>query len=77
MGHIRRARLPYDVLYPPLLPGKHMFAEKIFKALNKDSHHVGTDFLHSKTRQYFWNLQGKELAKKIRFKMPKFYQSEG
>lgn len=54
-----------------------MFAEKIFKALNKDSHHVGTDFLHSKTRQYFWNLQGKELAKKIRFKMPKFYQSEG
>lgn len=67
-GRIRRARLPYDVLHPPILPGKHVFAEAIVTALHTEAHHVGTDFLHSKARQHFWILQGKELAKKIRFK---------
>ncbi|XP_045022777.1 uncharacterized protein LOC116935689 [Daphnia magna] len=67
-GRIRRARLPYDILHPPILPGKHVLAEAIIIAIHNEEHHVGTDFLHSKARQHFWILQGKELAKKIRFK---------
>jgi hypothetical protein len=55
-GRIRRARLPYDVLHPPILPGKHVFAEAIVTALHTEAHHVGTDFLHSKARQHFWIL---------------------
>jgi hypothetical protein len=66
-GRTRRAKLPYDVLHPPILPGKHPLAEKIVTALHANLHHVGTDFLHSKVRQHFWMLQGRELAKRIRF----------
>ena len=66
-GRTRRAKLPYDVLHPPILPGRHPLAEKIVTAIHSDLHHVGTDFLHSKARQHFWVLQGRELAKRVRF----------
>ncbi|XP_045034626.1 uncharacterized protein LOC123475691 [Daphnia magna] len=52
-GRIRRARLPYDILHPPILPGKHVLAEAIIIAIHNEEHHVGTDFLHSKARQHF------------------------
>jgi hypothetical protein len=50
--------------------GKNPLVEKLVTAVNQESHHGGTDFLHTKIRQHLWILQGRELAKKIRFNCP-------
>jgi hypothetical protein len=65
-GRIGRARLPYDQLHPPFLPGRHPLSEKIVRAFHESLKHVGTDFLLSYVRQHFWVTKGRELVKKIR-----------
>ncbi|XP_046632671.1 uncharacterized protein LOC124312218 [Daphnia pulicaria] len=65
-GRAGRAKLPYDQLHPPLLPGSHPFTEKIIIAFHEHLKHVGTDFLLSYIRQHFWITSGREAIKRIR-----------
>ncbi|KZS18189.1 Uncharacterized protein APZ42_015704 [Daphnia magna] len=65
-GRAGRARLPYNQLHPPFLPGRHPFTEKIVVAFHQSLNHVGTDFLLSYIRQHFWVTKGREVVKKIR-----------
>ena len=65
-GRIGRARLPYDQLHPPFLPGRHPLSEKIIRAFHESLKHVGADFLLSYIRQHFWITKWRELVKKIR-----------
>ncbi|KAI9553677.1 hypothetical protein GHT06_021605 [Daphnia sinensis] len=39
----RRAKLPYDVLHPPILPGPHPLARSIIRAFHEEMHHVGRE----------------------------------
>jgi hypothetical protein len=65
-GRAGRAQLPYDQLHPPLLSGKHPFAESVVRAFHAHLKHVGTDFLLAYVRQHFWITNGRELVKRIR-----------
>ena len=65
-GRAGRAKLPYDQLHPPLLPGNHPFTEKIIRAFHKYLKHVGTDFLLTYIRQHFWITRGREAVKRVR-----------
>jgi hypothetical protein len=49
-GRAGRAKLPYDQLHPPLLPGSHPFTEMIIHAFHEHLQHVGTDVLLSYIR---------------------------
>ncbi|XP_057366747.1 uncharacterized protein LOC130687590 [Daphnia carinata] len=64
-GRAGRAKLPYDQLHPPLLPGKHPFSEKIIRAFHEHLKHVGTDFFLAYLRQHFWITSGREAVKKV------------
>lgn len=64
-GRAGRARLPYDQLHPPFLPGQHPLAEKIVRAFHEKLNHVGTYFQLCYVRQDFWVTRGRELVKRI------------
>ncbi|XP_045032663.1 uncharacterized protein LOC123474519 [Daphnia magna] len=65
-GRASRAKLPYDQLHPPLLPGKHPFSKMIIGAFHEHLKHAGTDFLLTYIRQHFWITGGREAVKKAR-----------
>jgi hypothetical protein len=65
-GRLSRAKLPYDVLHPPILPGKHPLARLIIRAFHESMPHVGTDFVCAHTRQHFWITNGREVVKRVR-----------
>ncbi|XP_032782640.2 uncharacterized protein LOC116920627 [Daphnia magna] len=65
-GRLGRAKLPYDVLHPPILPGPHPLARSIIRAFHEEMHHVGTDFVLSHVRQHFWITAGREAVKRVR-----------
>ncbi len=65
-GRLSRAKLPYDVLHPPLLSGKHPLSRMIIRAFRDSMHHLGTDFVLSHVRQLFWVTCGRELVKRVR-----------
>lgn len=63
-GRLSRAKLSYDVLHPPIWPGKHPLA-KIIRALYECMHHMGTDFLLGHVRQHFCVISRREAVKRI------------
>ncbi|XP_046459823.1 uncharacterized protein LOC124206177 [Daphnia pulex] len=65
-GRLSRAKLPYDVMHPPLLSGKHPLSRMIIRAFHDSMHHLGTDFVLSHVRQHFWVTGGRELVKRVR-----------
>jgi hypothetical protein len=65
-GRLGRAKLPYDVLHPPILSGKHPLARLIIRAFHESMHHFGTDFVLAHTRQHFWITSGREVVKRVR-----------
>ncbi|XP_057368283.1 uncharacterized protein LOC130689299 [Daphnia carinata] len=65
-GCAGRAKLPYEVLHPPLLPAKHQFTATIVRAFHLSLKHVETDYQISFIRQHFWIPGGRELVKRIR-----------
>ena len=65
-GRLSRAKLPYDVLHPPILPGKHPLARMIIRAFHESMHHMGTEFVLAHVRQHFWITFGREAVKRIR-----------
>jgi hypothetical protein len=46
-GQLSRAKLPYDVLHSPILPGKHPLARMIIQAFHESMHHIGTFCWHT------------------------------
>ena len=56
-GRAGRAKLPYEQLHPPLLPGKHPLTTKIIRAFHQYLKHVGTHFLLT-----YANTSGKLVA---------------
>ena len=65
-GRLGRAKLPYDTLHPPILPGKHELTRKIITAFHESLHHLGTDFVLTQIRQYFWLTNGREAVKRVK-----------
>ena len=64
-GRIKRAKLPYDTLHPPILPGRHPLARLIIEAFHNRLKHFGTDFVLSHIRQHFWLIEGREAVKRV------------
>jgi hypothetical protein len=58
--------MPYEVLHPPMLPGKHPFSRNIIRAFHESMHHVRTDFVLAHVRQHFWITSGREAVKRVR-----------
>ena len=46
-GRLGRAKLPYDVLHPLIIPGNHPLARPIIHAFHDSMHHAETDFVLS------------------------------
>jgi hypothetical protein len=65
-GRLGRAKLPYDVLHPPIIPGNHPLARSIIRAFHDSMHHAGTDFVLSHVRQHIWITSGREAVKRVR-----------
>jgi hypothetical protein len=65
-GRLGRAKLPYDVLHLPIIPGSHSLARTIIQAFHDSMHHVGTDFVLSHVRQHIWITSGREAVKRVR-----------
>lgn len=59
-------KLPYDVLRPPLLPGRHTLTERIIHIFHEETHHARTDYLFSLIGQHFLIVKGRDVVKKIR-----------
>ena len=62
----KRARLRYETIYPPILPGRHLLARQIVTAFHEELKHMGTELLLPYVQHYFWIMGGRELAKGIR-----------
>ena len=62
----RIKKLPYDHVYPPILPGRHKLARLIITAFHQELNHVGTDFLLAYLQHYIWLTGGREAVKKVR-----------
>ena len=69
-GRTGRAKLPYDQLHLPLLPGKHLITPKIIRTFHEYSKHVGIDFLLPYIRQTFWITCGRKVVKRVRRDCP-------
>ncbi|XP_045031054.1 uncharacterized protein LOC123473776 [Daphnia magna] len=65
-GRLGRAKLPYDILHPPILPGRQPFARGVIQAFHESMHHAGTDFVLAHVRQHFWVTSGREAVKRVR-----------
>ena len=65
-GRSGKAKLPYEVLHPPILPGSHLLAEKIARACHEKFIHSGTDFVLAQLRQIVWVTKGRSVVKKVR-----------
>ncbi|XP_046461183.1 uncharacterized protein LOC124207658 [Daphnia pulex] len=65
-GRLSRANLPYKVLHPPILNGRHLLARAIIRAFHEQLHHSGTDMVLAQVRQHFWITAGREAVKRAR-----------
>jgi len=65
-GRSGKAKLPYEVLHPPIIPGSHPLASTIAKACHEKFTHAGTDFVLAQLRQVVWVTRGRSVVKKIR-----------
>lgn len=65
-GRLARAKLPYDRIHPPILPGRHPFARLIIRVFHESMHSAGTDFLLAHIQQHFWLIAGREAVKRER-----------
>ena len=65
-GRLSRAKLPYDVMHPPILPGRHPLSRSIIRAFHENQHHSGTDFVMTQVRQHFWITSAREAVKRVR-----------
>ena len=65
-GRLARAKLPYDRIHPPILPGRHPFARLIIRVFHESMHSTGTDFLLAHIQQHFWLTAGREAVKRVR-----------
>jgi hypothetical protein len=65
-GRLSRANLPYEVLHPPILNGRHLLARAIIRAFHEQLHHSGTDMVLAQVRQHFWITAGREAVKRAR-----------
>ena len=61
-GRCGKAKLPYEVLHPPIIPGSHPLASIIAKACHEKFTHAGTDFVLAQLRRVGdeRSLSGKE-----------------
>ena len=62
----KRAKLRFESLHPPILPGRHPLARQIITAFHEELKHMGTELLIAYVQHYFWITGGREMAKGIR-----------
>ncbi|XP_045027086.1 uncharacterized protein LOC123470616 [Daphnia magna] len=65
-GRLSRTNLPYEVLHPPILSGRHLLARAIIRTFHEQLHHSGTDMVLAQVRQHFWITAGREAVKRAR-----------
>ena len=64
-GRIENFNVPFETKHSIILPKKHPFTIKIVRAFHEHLNHMGTDFVLSHMRQYYWPIRGREMVKKI------------
>ncbi|XP_046630675.1 uncharacterized protein LOC124310754 [Daphnia pulicaria] len=65
-GRLSRANLPYEVLNPPILNGRHLLARAIIRAFHEQLHHSETDMVLAQVRQHFWITARRKAVKRAR-----------
>lgn len=64
-GRLKESHLSYDAKHQILLPYSHQLTKLLMKDLHQENLHVGPQGLLSITRQRFWPIKGKTLARSI------------
>ena len=64
-GRLGRSDLSYDQRHPILLPADHHLSKLIMQDLHIKSFHGGAERVLAESRQKFWIVRGRNLAKKI------------
>lgn len=64
-GRLHYSTFPYDKRFPILLPKGHIFSKLVLKHYHETLLHCGAQQLLACTRENFWPLSGKCLAKEI------------
>ena len=67
-GRLERAKMPYEVRHPIILPQKHRLTELIIEQYHCLENHGGVDHVLASIRQRFWIIRGRQEVKRIKGK---------
>ena len=67
-GRLDRARLPYEVRHPIILPQKHRLTELVVESYHHLENHGGVDHVLAAIRQKFWIIRGRQEIKHLKRK---------
>ena len=67
-GRLDRAKLPYEVKHPIILPQKHRLTELIIEYYHRLEIHGGVDHVLASIRQKFWIIRGRQEVKRMKGK---------
>lgn len=65
VGRLEASNLTYDAKHPILLSHLHPFSKLLLTDLHKENLHVGVQTLLAISRQRFWIVNGKTLARSV------------
>ncbi len=67
-GRLERAKMPYEVRHPIILPQKHRLTELIIEQCHCLENHGGVDHILASIRQRFWIIRGRQEVKRMKGK---------
>ncbi len=67
-GRLDRARLPYEVRHPIILPQKHRLTELVVESYHRLENHGGVDHVLAAIREKFWIIRGRQEIKHLKRK---------
>ncbi|XP_028411629.1 uncharacterized protein LOC114534388 [Dendronephthya gigantea] len=65
-GRLDRAKLPYEVRHPIILPQKHRLSKLIVESYHHLENHGGVDHVLATIRQKFWIVHGRQEVKRVK-----------
>ena len=65
-GRLDRAKLPYEVRHPIILPQKHRLTELIVDCYHRLENHGGVDHVLAAIRNKFWIIHGRQEVKQFK-----------
>ena len=76
-GRPKKTNLPYDQMYPILLPKQHPFTVIIVKSAHERTLHCGMKDTITEVRSKYWLVKGRQFVRKIIHQCVIFCKVEG